>query len=188
MSEQNMQNENEMQEWLPPLVDFNDYSGWDDFLEAIYRIYVEDFIHNRFSIDGVPVKTRREPQSRGKDKAFWHICGEDDGQSPTGTFARHERIRWPKAIILNRNDVRIKMWMDDCYKGSNGGLRVSIWFDDEYLVVLEPRPGYVLFITAYCTDIPHKRRTLEKRFQRYGKDGVEFVVPGKTETATEVDP
>lgn len=159
-------------DWLPKLELYNEYGDWQTYIDALYEIYLNDFIRNPIYINGKRIKQRREPQYLSKDKAFWHICyGNDDHPSHNPDFRRLERIRWPKAIILNRNDVIIKIWEDDCYKGSTGKLQVSIWFNDEYLVILEPRKNEIQFITAYCTDRAHKRLALEKRFRERGSCG-----------------
>ena len=65
--------------WLPPLVMYNDYHGWEDFIEAAYTYYQQDFVKGRTIIDGKVLRLRREPRYKGKDKAFWHICGHDEG-------------------------------------------------------------------------------------------------------------
>lgn len=166
--------------WVPDLVLFNDYGDYGRYLEVLYDIYSTDFIQKPFQFDGKPIKVRREPPSRNKDKAFWHICGEDDEQSSWVDFRRHERLRWPKAIILHHDDATVKRWSDDHHNGPSGILRTNLWFNDEYLVVLEPRSNYVLFITAYCTDSGHTVRKLEKRFQ----DARCTAPPKKAETAT----
>ncbi len=150
--------------WLPDLILFNDYGNWQQYVEALYGFYCEDFVLNPFTVGGKRLAMRRYPQVLGKDKTFWHICGQDDEQTMPGDFSRCERIRWPKAIILNKNDSTIKIWVDDCYKGGNGKMRVMIWFNDEYIVVIEPRTDYVLFITAYPTDGGHTLRRLEARY------------------------
>ena len=39
----------------------------------------------------------------------------------------------------------------------------------EYLVVLAQRKGYILLWTAYMVTEPHRKRKLEKEFQKYQK-------------------
>ena len=151
--------------WLPGLVLYNNYGDYRLYIEALYAIYRKDFLQAPFRFDGKIIRVRREPPIRNRDKAFWHICGEDDGQSAISTFRRHERIRWPKAIILHHDDATVKRWSDDHHSGKPGTVRTYLWFNDEYLVVLEPRRDHVLFVTAYCTDYKHTVRKLEKRFQ-----------------------
>ena len=157
--------DNSMPGWLPELEPFDKYGDWWRYVDAIYEIYLDDFVRNHFTVGGKRFSMRRQPQSHGKDKAFWHICGQDDGQTIPSDFSRCERIRWPKAIILHRGDSMVKMWSDDHFKTANGKLRVLLWFNDEYLVVLEPRRDYVLFITAYPTEYGNTISDLERRFQ-----------------------
>lgn len=166
--------------WLPGLVLYNDYGDYRLYIEALYGIYRTDFIQNPFRFDGKTIRVRREPPLRNKDKAFWHICGEDTGQAAWIDFRRHERIRWPKAIILHHDDATVKEWSDDHHSGPPGTIRTNLWFNDEYLVVLEPREAYVLFITAYCTDHDHTVRKLEKRFE----SAMSAVPLKQTEAAT----
>jgi len=152
--------------WLPPLVLFNDYGNKELFYNALYEIYLNDFIRTIPLIKGRPLRQRREPRLEGKDKGFWHICGEDDMQNTSGTFRRHERIRWPKAVLLNRNDLDfVKVWGEADCPGAQGNIRFHFWFNDEYLVVIEKRSGYFLLITAYCTDYHRKRGALEGKYQ-----------------------
>jgi len=151
--------------WLPELIRFNDYGNWQRYVDVLYSYYLDDFVRNHFTVGGKKFVMRRYPQALGKDKAFWHICGQDDGQTVPDDFSRCERIRWPKAIILHRGDSTIKIWMDDHYKTGNGKMRVMIWFNDEYIVVLEPRSDYVLFITAYPTEFSHTVRQLKSRYE-----------------------
>ena len=158
-------------DWLPQLEFFNDYNGWQHYIDSLYEIYLEDFVSNPIVVNGKKIQLRRLPRTANKDKAFWHICGHDNEQRIPDNFSRFERIRWPKAIILYRNDATIKIWQDDNYAGANNKLQVSIWFNDEYLVVLEPRDKYILFITAYCTIYSHKRKTLQKRFEEKYANG-----------------
>ena len=158
--------------WLPQLEKYNDYGSWEVYVDALYEIYLDDFIKNPIFINGKKIQQRREPKEFGKDKAFWHICGHDYIQDTPETFSRFERIRWPKAIILNRHDTTIKIWQEDNNYGSTGTYRISIWFNDEYLVVLEPRESYILFITAFCTDRSHKRKALQKKFEKNYSGGL----------------
>jgi hypothetical protein len=157
--------------WLSPLEFFNTYDGWQDYVNCLYEIYLIDFIQNPIVINGKRIQQRRLPQIQGKDKAFWHICGHDNEQNLPKDFSRFERIRWPKAIILNRDDTTIKIWQDNHYAKAGEKLQISIWFNEEYLVVLEPRNDYILFITAYCTDRNHKIRALQKRFNEKCQEG-----------------
>lgn len=145
--------------WLPELVPLSAYDGdWDAYVEALYEIYKNELANAWVEFDGRKVVQRREPQRLGKDKGFWHICGDDKDDDGTPELRRYERIRWPRAIIDHKSDARVRVWQSD--RNITGKRRIFLWFDAEYLVVLEPRPKYVVLITAYCTDRPHTQRKL----------------------------
>lgn len=152
--------------WLPPLVEFNNYGDWGIYINALYQFYIDDFKRSPIIIGDRTVRNRREPMILGKDASFWHILGEEETQKNDGTFRRHERVRWPKAIIIHRNDNKIKLWSET----RNAKKRFHLWFNDEYLVVIEERSDYFLFITAFVTDWNHEVRKLEKRFKDNGSE------------------
>jgi hypothetical protein len=156
---------NSYPEWLPPLVPFSDYCNWELYVNALYEFYLDDFVRSGFIVNDRQVRFRREPQYKGKDKNFWHILG-DDKSGPEAELRRYERIRWPKPIVINRYDdkVSIKIWSESDHRGAVGKLRHHIWFSDEYLVVIEEREKYYLFITAYPTNWEHSRQKLEQRY------------------------
>ena len=154
-------------DWLPPLVTIDEYGGdWHRYLDGLYGIFKNEFLETPVIIDLKPLFVRRHPTFDGKLGSFWHLLGHEDGQAVPVDFRRHERIRWPKAIILHRGDSSIKAWSDHDFKGGNPAHeRMCLWFNDEYLVVLEERERYVSLVTAYPTDRGHTRRKLQARFE-----------------------
>jgi len=158
-------------DWLPALESFEDYhNNWEHYVDVLYEFYENDFIHNKFQFKSKTVNTRRLPYTDGKDRTFWHIIQEgknEDDRIPD--FRRCERIRWPKPIILNYKDSQIKLWNYQKRKIKGTKTRTYIWFNNEFLVILEPRSKYVLFITAYPTNRSHSIRKLEKEFQEAKK-------------------
>lgn len=153
--------------WLPELENFSDYRGdWDQYLSAIYEIFVADFIDNKPFFRNRRLGLKRYPISQGKEATFWHFTSEGDAEEDrTPDLRRCERIRWPKPTIENSDDQRLKIWAEP--KGSN--LRIHIWFEDEgYLVVLEDRKTYILPWTAFYVERDHQRKKYNKRWERYG--------------------
>ena len=160
-------------DWLPKLEYFEDYNDWDQYVDALYEIYVNDFIRNKFQFHSKRVSTRRLPYTHGKDRTFWHIIQEGKNEGDRiPAFRRCERIRWPKAIIINHRDSQIKMWNYQKRKIKGTKPRTYLWFNNEFLVILEKRPSYVLFITAYPTDRRHSIEKLEKEFNEVIKADV----------------
>ena len=158
-------------DWLPPLVRIEEYGGdWHRYLEGLYSLFKREFFEAPIIIGQKPLSVRRHPVVAGKMGSFWHLLGHEDGQSVPVDFRRHERICWPKAIILHKDDSSIKAWEDHDFKGgSQTRERMCLWFNDEYLVVLEERDRYVLLVTAYPTDYGHTCRKLQARFEEAQK-------------------
>jgi len=77
---------------------------------------------------------------------------------------RCERIRWPRAIIENANDSVVKVWETT----RRNERRVCLWLEEEeYLVVLAERQGYLLPWTAYMVTRSHRRLKFQEEFERW---------------------
>jgi hypothetical protein len=61
-------------------------------------------------------------------------------------------------VIEHHADDRIDVW----FNSRRGDTRYSLWFDEEYLVVLGERGKHWQLITAFTTDQEHRRRKLRK--------------------------
>jgi hypothetical protein len=152
--------------WLPALMEFNDFGGdWEAYLEAIYKIFTEDFINYRPIFDNLPVQRRKHPLVQNKEATFWHIIAEGEKEEErTPDLRRCERICWPRPIIEQARNRGLKIWKNK--RGSQ--TCVCLWFEPvEYLVVLAERDDYMLFLTAYCVPQDHRKKKLEKEFQVY---------------------
>jgi hypothetical protein len=85
---------------------------------------------------------------------------------------RHgQRILWiPWIINKAKKDSRVTWWEER--RGSS--IDILLWLEaEDYLVVLARRSDYLLLKTAYCTEKPHKQKTLRKsraKFQELKKD------------------
>lgn len=151
--------------WLPPLLDFN--GNWVLYLEDLYEFFKADFINMKPQFRGRPICLKNQPMSEGKNAAFWHLIQEGPVEADRlPDLRRCERIRWPKPIIENSEDPVLKVWTNI----RKGKQRVLLWFEDEeYLVVLGERRRYLLLLTAYLVDQPHRKRKLMKEFKDWQK-------------------
>lgn len=154
--------------WLPELEIFSDYDGdWELYLAAIYKIFIDDFVDSKPEFRGKRLGLKRHPISEGKEATFWHMTSEGTTEEDrTPDLRRCERIRWPKPIIENSSDLKLKVWAEP--KGNNK--RVHIWLENEgYLVVLDDRGDYILPWTAFYIERDHQREKYNKRWKRYGE-------------------
>ncbi len=155
-------------EWLPAIIELNSFQGnWDNYLDHLYKVYVQDFIQSKPIFNGTALRVKRHPKENGKDATFWHIISEGEIESErTPDLRRCERISWPKPIIDNHNTCNLKIWKNQ----RKGETRISLWFEEaEYLIVLAERKDYILFWTAYTVTREHSKGKLQKEFESYNR-------------------
>ncbi|ORJ59855.1 hypothetical protein [Geothermobacter hydrogeniphilus] len=160
---------NEATDWLPPLVLFRDYDGdWDRYLNALYGWFKQDFIDSKPVFQGKRLGLKRHPLTHGKEATFWHMISEGkDEASRTPDFRRCERIRWPRPVIEHNEAPKVKWWVS-VKRNEN---RIHIWLEDEdYIVVLADRKGFLLPWTAFLITREHTRRKLRKEYEAYWKN------------------
>jgi hypothetical protein len=158
-----------MPDWLPSLIRYADFGGDSSkFIEEIYAKFKLDFLDdfNRRSLqfEGVPLSLRRHPLVRGKEASFWHLISTGDiEEERLLDFDRCERIAWAKAILDNANNSAVKRWENT--RGNN--INICLWLEEEnYMVVLGKRNGYLLLLTAYCVE-DYRRNKLNREYEEY---------------------
>ena len=154
-------------DWLPPLMEFNDYGGnWRAYLEAIYAVFERDFVKSKPSFRGREFRLKWIPVYDGKSSTFWHMISEGETESArTPDFRRCERIGWPRPVIENETDPEVLVWTEP--RGSNDD-RIHIYLPNErYLVVLADRGRYLLPWTAYYIERENGHRKYLQRHARY---------------------
>lgn len=155
------------QDWLPPLMEFNDYGGnWDRYLDAIYAAFRSDFVISKPRFRGRRLGLKRHPVIDGKEATFWHMTSEGSVESERiPDFRRCERIRWPKPVIEHDSAPGVLVWAEPHRSHGN---RIHIYLPDErYLVVLADRGEYILPWTAYYIQGSRSHAKYLKRHARY---------------------
>ncbi len=154
--------------WLPPLVLFETYGGnWDHYLEALYAFFKKDFIESLPLFRSIRLALKRHPVIQGKEATFWHLISEGKGEEERlPDLRRCERTRWPRPIIEHSEEPTIKVWENE----RRGEKRICLWLEqEEYLVVLAERRGYILLWTAYLVREAHRKAKLRKEYETYKK-------------------
>lgn len=150
-------------DWLPPLMEFNDYGGdWHDYLDAIYAAFRKDFVTYKPSFRGRRLGLKRHPEYDGKEATFWHMTSEGSVEEERiPDFRRCERIRWPRPLIEHEAEPEVLVWIEP--RGANDD-RIHIYLPDErYLVVLADRGSYILPWTAFYIEHENGHRKYLKR-------------------------
>jgi hypothetical protein len=159
--------------WLPELLYLRDYDrDWERYLQAVYSAFCTDFINGAPDFRGLRIALKRHPLTDGKEATFWHLISEGKTEEERlPDLRRCERIRWPRPIISHDTDPLIKVWENE----RNGEPRICLWLENqEYLVVLARRKGYILLWTAYLVTQDHQKRKLQKEYEAYKKADAAF--------------
>lgn len=155
-------------DWLPPLVLFSDHGGdWGRYLDALYAWFKQDFIDSKPVFQGRRLGLKRHPMTYGKEATFWHLTSEGlEEENRIPDLRRCERIRWPKPVIEHDADPKVKWWVS--VKRNED--RIHIWLEEEdYVVVLADRKGFLLPWTAFLVTWEHTRRKLVREHADYWK-------------------
>jgi len=124
--------------WLPALILLSDHGGdWQRYIDAVYAVFNADFVARRSYFHGRKVLLigRDAELVRGKERRFWHCVSEgriEDDRQPD--LRRCERMPWMRPVIENDGDVAVDVWFET---RSGSCVRPHLWFNEEYLVVLE---------------------------------------------------
>lgn len=158
-------------DWLPELMEFNQYGNWDTYLDAIYDQFLNDFVRSKPTWPGKRFSLKRHPEFDGKNATFWHMISKgnvEEDRPPD--FRRCERIAWPRSIIDRFPDQPptskdpILWWKNK--RGSENRILLSLP-DFSYLVVMADRGSYIMPRTAYPVEYPSQRRKLEREYTSF---------------------
>lgn len=151
--------------WLPPLIELSDHGGnWHHYIDAVYAVFHRDFVARRALFNGRKLLLigRDTELVRGKERRFWH-CVSDGAIEDERLLdlRRCERMSWMRPVIENAFSSNIAVWTE---KHSGKGVRPHLWFNEEYLVVLERLwKGDYRPITTLHTLKEHQVRKYRKR-------------------------
>ena len=150
--------------WLPELIFFEQYGGdWNAYCDALYDGFTEDFHNIDFEFQGKRIALKKHPVTYNRECTFWHFIQEgsvEDDRTPD--FRRCERIRWPMAIIKNRESADVKIWRN---KRRNKDRIYLLVEAARYIVVLDERDNFVLPWTAYYIEYDNSLRRLLKEYE-----------------------
>jgi hypothetical protein len=159
-----------MADTLPPLVVLADYGNdWDDYLEAIYSIYMTEVVNAGLTFRGLPLHVQFRPMSHGKGFGFWHLISEGEiEEERLPDLHRCERIQWIPWMIHNSESNTDILWWEN---KRDSHTHIVLWLPVEnFAVILAKRKGYYLLKTAYILK-PHRAKAFESEWKRYWEKG-----------------
>lgn len=163
-----VKNENEQYLELPELIELSQFGGnFARYLEAVYEIFTNEFVHNRPSFRGIKLGLKKYPVTDGKEATFWHMTSEgEDEQNRLPDLRRLERIKWPSFIINNSEHPYLRVWENT--RGTKTNILI-LHEAENYLVILRRGNGYLLPWTAYFIEYESRKKKLIKEYDEYIK-------------------
>ena len=159
--------------WLPDLIPYDGIEDWAIFEDRLYEHYLDDFVRSKPSYKSFNVNVRLHPKVGGRDQAFFHMTSEDSSMTNNlcdrnPDLRRCERIKWPRKVIENSDCNLPECSCDGIYiwnkKYKNYDREHLLFLKQRYLVVLERREHFYLFVTAFYISEDH---TLRKKIKEY---------------------
>ena len=135
---------------LPDLFELSAFGGdYQAYEDALFYVYLNRIVRGGLRFRGLPVKTRRTPEYKGKGAGFWHLLTEGRVEEQrTPDFRRCERLPWVPWVIRHADDPddTIRVWTNK--RGSNTNVVLWLW-EEDYAVILSERRGFYLLVSAY---------------------------------------
>jgi hypothetical protein len=150
---------------LPEIIELSHYRGnFDTYMQAVYDIFVNDFIHTKPVYCGIKLGLKRFPIVDGKEYTFYHMTHSGDIESERiPDLRRMEAVPWPKPMINDSTHPDLRVWQN--IRRGTGGTKSRILILNEstnYLVVLDRRDTFILPWTAYFVGNKQKTRLLNE--------------------------
>lgn len=165
--------------WLPEIVECEDYTKWNEYLDTIYKIFKTDFIDSKPIFEGKYVNFRKAPMDGKYEHTFTHLTHKDEYHNSTNPNdripdpRRAERIGWNRPIIENYKcdenceNCNKVLYFEQYYKKN---IRVYFLFKDaKFLVIIEKREDYNLLITGYYIEFENAMKKYIKKYEQYKK-------------------
>lgn len=153
-------------DWARSLLFFNDVEGgFASYYDVVYREFRKDWVGKEVCFGSLPVKVRSHDGYAGKHLFDHIVYGDKKGRITKPDFRRFERIRWIKDIIENYTDDHVKYWESD--RNKHHKMRIHLWLDEEFLVVLERTSSGFQLITAFPTDYSKVRELYTKEYEEF---------------------
>lgn len=157
---------------LPEILELSDYAGnFNDYLEAVYEIFKEDFIDRKPIFRGVRLGLKKYPLVDNREYTFYHITHNgkiEDERIPD--FRRMERIAWPSPMINESEHPYLKVWRN--IRRGKGGTKNRILIlheEEQFLVVLDDRDNFILPWTAYYLEHAWQVKKKIKEYESFKK-------------------
>lgn len=158
-------------EWLSKPIKIPDNIYTEAVEEELYKIFLKEIYNCEWYYKNKKVSMKEKPLYKGKEESFFHIIAGKDNPMLNDyqiDIDRAARLRWGKEIIEHEPCKKsgsccngLLAW--GCFHNKAKSERWKIFHPKvNYLVILEERKDYWLYITSYRIGNTHRRREILK--------------------------
>lgn len=169
---------------LPNLFSFPGWDKYKEYEDFLFNEYTNHFKNDHIEYKGKRVAFKYYEPYNGRDEAFYHIiCNKQIDKNGNKSFEpsieRSQRLLWPKAIIENEPCLErccdgILTWEE--FNPNTKRLQTVLYLKKyKYIVILEERTTYWLFITGYYVNNPSKRKALDLKVKEIKQKTPHFL-------------
>lgn len=162
---------NDICKWLPKriLLPNNDFSKYKEYEDELYDIFLSTIYGKIGNYKGKTVNMRKTPETFNRYESFYHIICDKQGKDIWyPNLERASRILWGKAIIehnpCEENECECSGLLSWDKIEGNKHMHKILFKDKKYLVILEERKDYWLYITSYYIENSFRLRKLVKEY------------------------
>ena len=147
------------------------FEKYDNFLYN--KIYLQQLTKTKLFFNNKIVKFKKHPIECNKEQAYFHLTTKDTNKKVALSdrepdLRRCERLHWIRSILETNH---IDLCPQPCFlyfeEEIKGRQRINIFNESEkYLIVLEDRANYFLFITAFYIHEDYYLKGMIKRYER----------------------
>ena len=156
--------------WLPEriLLPNNDFGKYKEYENHLYDVFLSDIFNKVGCYKGKRVSMRKTPETFNRHESFYHIICDKRGDIWYPNFERASRILWGKAIIehnpCEENCCDCSGLLSWDKKEGNRNIHKILFKDKKYLVILEERQNYWIYITSYYIEDSYRLRKISKEY------------------------
>ncbi len=162
-------------EWLPELIKIPYEIESEESKNYLYSFYLKDLKQSTIIYQGKEVKFRKHPECEGKEEAFFHIIAGLNYPRDRIVTERAQRLLWGKAIIENTPckcvccNEKVQVWQQP-QTNPKQCRRYKLYMDKRrYVVVLEERADFWLYITSFYVNNSQERRKFLKEYHDFSQ-------------------
>ena len=145
------------------------------YLDTLYDCFREMLINDplHWLTTGKTISFRREQEIDERHASFWHAVSGGSGNERDRILDHNRclRIRWIRYLLDAFNDSypseeNFCWWKSPDPRWRNKRFLIST-VDFDYVVIIEERRNYVLFITAYYVEEPRRRQKFQDQHDQF---------------------